>query len=161
MKTILVIGISLVLLTAGTALAAKGGNPEPPAAAGNMELVGFTTVTTLPNIGLFAMTELCQVDYLDSRMCTSEEIMKTVNIPVLPSDTKAWVQPVITTRVSSEYTDISGITGTYSVSCSNWSYIGNPPILNGLTVTNLGVLGNVTCHAPGSILPVACCAPAQ
>ena len=47
MRNILVIGISLFLLTAGIALAGKPQSPEPPAAAaGNMELIGFTTATT-------------------------------------------------------------------------------------------------------------------
>ena len=154
MRTLLV-GICIVFLTAGTALAGKP-QPQPEPATGNMELVGFTTVTTAPNIGLFGMTQLCQAEYLDSRICTSKEIMETVNVPLLPSGTRAWLQPVVAgVNTSGIVTDISG-QQYYSLSCGNWQSI--EPTSRGLSVTNLG---SITMNQCSSILPVACCAPAQ
>ena len=156
MRKILLIGVSLVLLTAGTALAVK---PEPqpePAAAGNLELVGFTIATTVGGIGLFGMTKLCQAEYVGSRMCTSEEIMKSINIPELPSDSYAWVQPVIiSTDSSRNYIDLSGIKG-YQITCNNWS-IGNASN-SGFGVNHIGQFIRPSCN---EIIPVACCAPAQ
>ena len=70
--------------------------------------MGISGTTTAANVGIFSMTNLCQAEYLDSRMCTSEEIMKSVNIPELPSDSVAWVQPVITAKYGSILVDISG-----------------------------------------------------
>ena len=158
MRNILVIAISLILLTSGTALAAKGGNPEPPA-AGNMELVGFTTATTAPNVGLFAMTNLCQVEFLDSRMCTSEEIMKTVNIPELPTGTVAWAQPVVTGafhETAMIRVDISGLMRS-DLNCDGWTSTNTEH--DGLIVTDIGKIDILGCY--NRQLPVACCAPAQ
>ena len=157
MKKILLIGVGFVLLTAGTVLA---GKPQPePSASGNMELVGFTTATTTPNVGLFALTQLCQAEYLDSRMCTTEEVMKTVNIPVLPDDTVAWIQPIIVSQYNEVVRDISGIglrTGSSYLSCAGWSvsYLGD----YSLNISNLGIIGYSSC---ANTHPVACCAPAQ
>lgn len=49
MKKLIVVLIALLVLPSIT-LAAKGGNPEPPTASGNIALVGFTTATTTPDI---------------------------------------------------------------------------------------------------------------
>jgi hypothetical protein len=61
-------------------------------------------------------------------MCTSEEIMKTVNMPTLPSGTQAWVQPVITGTIFNGsvviFTDISGNSYT-DLNCTNWSNNNN------------------------------------
>ena len=62
-------------------------------ACSDFELVGFTSTAHLGNEGVLAFTLACQADFADSRMCTSVEVMQTVNVPSgLSSD--AWVRPV-------------------------------------------------------------------
>ena len=155
MRNIILISISFVLLTAGAALAAKGGNPEPPAASGG--LVGFTTQATTPDVGLFTMVKMCQAEYPDSHFCSTAEILATSNVPELPDVTQAWVQPTPAFVNTAGFVDVSGYSSgypMYQLSClglQSKSYIG-------LTVTDLGIITGMECT---EALPVACCTPAQ
>ena len=101
------------------------------------------------------MTQLCQAEFVDSRMCTSEEIMKTVNIPDLPANTVAWIQAIVTSKVNTDFGDISGRTTYMRPNCQNWSSLN----YSGLVTSNLGIIDAVDCAT--NIIPVACCAPAQ
>jgi len=128
-------------------------------------LVGFTTATTLPDIGRFAMTQICQAEYENSRMCTSEEIIKTVNIPPgMPAWEPAWVQPVIVdTFLFSDdeiwAVDISGAKGRGDLSCESWWSVSI--YYQGLVVTHNGVFQLLQDAFCDNYNHIACCAPAQ
>jgi len=167
MKKIFVFGICLAFLMTGTVFAAQPSE---------MVFVGFTTATIeidgfYRGNSLFAMTKLCQAEYENSRMCTSEEVMKTVNIPELPDFIPyprstsiidwGWVQPVITSIYVNEdgeifYVDISGQSGKHGLNCNNWTVPRSD--WGGLAVN---VIGNFEAPGCNRVGPVACCAPSR
>ncbi len=113
-------------------------------------LVGFTSTTHLGDTGVLGFTQACQAEFSNSRMCTSVEVMETVNVPAGLGGT-AWVQPVVLgASGTSVGTDVSGIRGE---TCGGWS--SNNTIGAGLTVSGSGQFGIGGC---GTQKPVACCA---
>ena len=121
-----------------------------------IQLVGFTSAGSLDgDEGVLGFTEACQAEYTDSRMCSSVEVMETVDIPALPGNTLAWVRPVYHPGHPAG-TDASGVNGDSNPSqlaCSGWSNAGG----RGLSVDERGRFQHIFC---GDIRPqsVACCA---
>lgn len=54
------------------------------------QLVGYTTAETEANIGIGGMTELCQAEIPDSRICSTREILESVD-PIPPITSTSWV----------------------------------------------------------------------
>ena len=79
------VGIVLLLLvvSSSTAEAEKA-----------FQLVGFTAGKVGGTGGLLAMARTCQAEFPASRMCTSEELIRTTHLPQALPETRAWVQPV-------------------------------------------------------------------
>lgn len=112
------------------------------------ELVGFTTGTTPPTVGVYGLTRLCQVEFPGTRMCTLGEALDTVNVPniFVADPNAAW------TRDDLIVFD-SGGTGSVS-SCRGWSSTTGV----GLVITTSGSVSVRSCTNEAH---VACCAPIQ
>ena len=115
-------------------------DPAPPA---QFQLVGFTSTTGTGNRGgTFGATLECQDDFADSRICTSQEVLDIVAIPVVPSFGKGLVRPV----TGGQNRDISGL-GVIT-SCDFWTRADGV----GLVVRSDGVLeGPTSCPRIGSL----------
>jgi hypothetical protein len=120
-------------------------------------------------------TRLCQQDFPLSRICTSEEVASTVQLPNLPADTEAFVRPVpggtsarqvrddetnLIYTLNVPYDSASGVTAISQslieeMTCHGWR-LGSSQHL-GLTVDSSGRF-HVTDCAPR---PIACCALVQ
>ena len=76
------------------------GNPVPvtvqnQASSSPLQLVGFTSTIHNGGLGLFGFARLCQLEFPDSRMCTTQEAANSINIPAgLPAG-NAWVRLVL------------------------------------------------------------------
>jgi hypothetical protein len=143
-------------------LAVEVVNPAPPNPPVRFQLVGFTSAAFLGDVGLFVFSRACHAEFSDSRMCLSEEILKTVQIPDgLAGD--AWIQASIFAGGGSVnaavpfMVDASGVGGTSSrINCSSagsqsWSSTSG----GGLIVDFEGRISSVACADAHSI---ACCA---
>ena len=64
---------------------------EPPP---RFQLVGFATATRLGDAGVLVFTLACQEEFLGSRMCSSIEVLETVDVPSL-AGSFAWVRPTL------------------------------------------------------------------
>ncbi len=110
------------------------------------DLEGFTTETFTGAQGVLAFTIACQVEFEDSRMCTSKEILETVDVPLVLEGT-AWVRP---TYVEGGH-DISGVEDSPEhYTCKGWTFDGN----KGLVVTEDGKFNTLVCN---NLFKVACC----
>ena len=57
-------------------------NPAPPSPPVRWQLVGFTSATYTGTMGgNFGVTQKCQLDFPNSRMCSIEEAVATTSIP--------------------------------------------------------------------------------
>lgn len=126
-------------------VAALQGNISTITNSGSLKhLVGFSSGTTLGSGGLKVMTDLCGSDFPGSRICTSEEIVKSTSFPTITvTAVGAWVQPVLigsgngdsgvnsrpVTDSYSGYGDNSGL----KLTCAGWSSGGVAG--NGLVIT--------------------------
>ena len=67
------------------------------ASGSGLQFLG-TTIATSPAIGILSLTAQCQQEFgAGTRMCTTEEIMNSMNVPA-PADWNTpagWVRPVI------------------------------------------------------------------
>ena len=86
------------------------------------QLVGFTiaTVSVGQTQQAFTLHQLCQSEYPNSSMCTSQDIKNTINIPALVDGTAAWIyQETVNTcnRVFSTGTISSDCGLTLGVAC--------------------------------------------
>ena len=89
------------------------------ASAANAQYVGITGTAFDGAQGVFTYNRACHAAHPGSRMCTSEEVLETVNPPTLGSPGEiAWVRPVFkpsSTGSSSLWlADASGIGGRHS-----------------------------------------------
>ena len=144
--------VAIILMPAAPAL---GGGSD------SVRFVGNSDAATLPDIGRFAMYKLCAQTFHDSRMCTSEEIVKIMDPPETTG--VAWVQPVISGVALDASNQLivvdksSGVIGSAmpdAMSCGNWLRSANDK--HGLVITTAGTFDKVGCRRT---LPVACCAP--
>jgi hypothetical protein len=120
-------------------------------ACSDFELVGFTSTTHLGTEGVLGFTLACQADYADSRMCTSVEVMQTVNVPAGMSG-EAWVRPVFLGGSTA-----SGVTGVVeNLTCGSWSGYGDGS--SAMTVNSSGGFYGGQHNCLSTALAVACCA---
>jgi hypothetical protein len=138
------------------------GVPGPEGkAAPNLELVGFSSALRAGDAGVLSLTLVCQEQFAESRMCTSVEVMETVNVPEGLAGA-AWVRPVFVPSMSSStngYTKGAEASGVYSrniddFSCVGWAQSGSTNPQLGLTVDARGRFGGNDCEVP---IAVACC----
>ncbi len=121
------------------------------------QLVGFTSQTRNGGKGVADYTRTCQLEFEASRMCTSTEVMQTVDFPELTSN--AWVRPVFSplTGGATNLTvlDASGVVSEDDgdLSCSGWRR--NASGVSGLTVDKDGLFEARACNEGRRI---ACCA---
>jgi hypothetical protein len=88
--------------------------------AANAQYVGVTTEGFDGGQGVFTYNRACHAAHPGSRMCTSQEIMSTVNPPVVGNpDEKAWVRPVYQPTGSISRIDVSGASSVEA--CEGWS----------------------------------------
>jgi hypothetical protein len=113
--------------------------------------VGFTSETFPGAEGVLAFTLACQEEFPESRMCTSAEVMNTVEVPEDLEGT-AWVRPsyVEGTR------DLSGVEDVNAerFTCKGWIFDG----YRGLSVTAEGRFNTLDCT---NLFSVACCAEVE
>ena len=141
------------------------GNPVPvtvqnQASSSPLQLVGFTSTTHNGGLGLFEFARLCQLEFPNSRMCTTQEAANSINIPTgLPAG-NAWVRPVLqsTGGDSDRAFDLTtGLTGfaNHSLNCDFWSSssLSNPSM--GTIIRNSGGFSVSPCNAD---LHISCCA---
>ena len=92
--TVLAAGI-LGALAMGAQVQCSQADAHPPSISTpskTFQMVGASTEEVTGDVGVFGMTLACQADFPVSRMCTSEEVMNTVTVPLGQSDS-AWVRP--------------------------------------------------------------------
>ena len=139
--------------------------PPPPAkepeAQPRFQLVGFSSSQLTGESGVLAFTLACRQDFPESRICDTEEVVRTVAVPADLSG-HAWARPV--------YQPVSISTGTANVvrfaldaaggsaqdeigalSCRAWRATD----LTGMTVDQNGSFMGRDCAVPRA---VACCA---
>jgi hypothetical protein len=132
------------------------GPPGPPAAA--MQFVGRTTDTFNGAQGMLTFTQACQADFGPGhRMCTSEEILNTVDLPTLAGG-PSWVRPVFAPVAGGVgfIVDMSGV-GENSqalLSCQGWNDANSA--YRGVTVDAGGSFELLGCNGGRTI---ACCGP--
>ncbi len=86
--------------------------------AANAQYVGVTSETFDGAQGVFTYNRACHAAHPGSRMCTSQEIMSTVNPPVVGNPGEmAWVHPVYQ-AVSTSLIDVSGARDVGT--CAGW-----------------------------------------
>ena len=125
------------------------------------ELVGFTSSTHLGDVGVLGATLACQVEFTDSRMCNSVEVMQTIDVPSgLAGD--AWVRSILGQKGTGDgaYDVPSGVVDDFiNLTCAGWTTadpaVGEPDF--GLVVSAAGGFTAESCADPR---PVACCAAA-
>ncbi len=72
---------------------AQGPPGEAVCGSARFELVGFTLDTIFADVGFLGLTSACQVDFPESRVCSTREIAETTAVPPGLSGF-AWVIPV-------------------------------------------------------------------
>jgi hypothetical protein len=119
------------------------------------ELVGFTTATFDGDEGFFGFHFACQADFSGSRMCNSEEVIGTVNIPGALPD-RAWVNP---SAVESER-DPSGrlARGCLGGGLSTPDFGRWVSVESGATGLTVDALGKFSLNECAEFHHVACCA---
>jgi hypothetical protein len=134
--------------------------------AARYQLVGYTSDSLTSDTGVLAFTLACRVEFTDSRMCSSLEVIETTSVPSGLIGV-AWVRPSFSpvsvgggSGTSAVELDASGVMRGGSVvsagllSCSGWS---QSQTSGGLTVDSNGRFVVQACSdAVGH--SVACCA---
>ena len=128
-------------------------NFPAPATPSRFQLVGFSSTPVTGGTGVLGMTSECQNDFPARRMCTSIEVMETVNAPASLSGA-AWVRPVFQQVATNVVVDASGVAaGPESLTCFGWIQSFSSRL--GLTVNATGGFVQMSCNVTR---PVACCA---
>lgn len=92
--------------------------PAPP----RFELVGFTSATFVGDEGVLGFTLACQAQFAGSRMCSSAEVMNTVDVPAGLSSL-AWVRPSFVSISGTQALDASGIYDSGDdLTCRGWRF---------------------------------------
>ena len=121
------------------------------------ELVGFTSSTATGSVGLAHLHELCDSEFTGTRMCTTAEIVATVNPPLTIDSNYAWVHTTIV--ASSNYANsLFDATGKLlsldqgvAPNCDGWSYA------NTVTVAITTDTGAAHLRSCADANLVACC----
>ncbi len=135
---------------------------RPVLAGEEREYVGETTVSTLGNVGLQAMHDLCAKDFKEARMCSSYDLIRNGARPLstLPVSA-AWMNPMVATHQREPgggnlAADISGVTsskGPQGLSCAGWRLIAGER--TGLAFIRSPV--TISLARCDHEFPVACC----
>ncbi len=126
--------------------------------AAEFELVGNTVATFNGAGGLLNFNSDCAVDFPGSRMCTSEEVMGTIDPPTVSRS--SWVRPTFVPTSDGVNSDISGIQASTpgNLSCKGWIVPG--VLIHGLFVSPVpGPTGSIRFGPCDAFRAVACCAP--
>ncbi len=128
--------------------------------AADFALEGFTTATFDGGDGIRAYTEACQAEFgSTTRMCTSVEVLETVEWPSLPSGplALAWTQPVYAPSPGN-LLDVSGVKASSSgdLTCGE-GWLGGGG--TGLTTAVTGGRVSFFAESCNQELRIACCAP--
>ena len=96
--------------------------PGPGGACAPFQLVGFTAATFTGGQGVLGFTRACQAEFPGSRMCESQEILATTQLPSTLSG-NAWVQPSIVSEAAGAVVDASGAQqSAMEMTCFGWSH---------------------------------------
>ncbi|MGD8785541.1 MAG: hypothetical protein PVF28_04555 [Thioalkalispiraceae bacterium] len=130
------------------------------------QLVGFSNQSAPGNTGVLQLTTLCQASFPNSRICTTEEVARSVSFPAVTSSPanpgpSAWVAPTtVAGRGATVGFDV--ITGIQKeaegLSCGGWAGTyggGGSGGGTGLTVNDRGQFKLNPCSTS---MKVACCA---
>ncbi len=95
---------------------------RPALAGDDREYVGETAATTVPNIGIITMHDLCNAAFPAARMCSSSDIIRGGGVKADPPPREAWVSPSLVTGTAAGYVlDASGVTSVKgSGNCGRW-----------------------------------------
>jgi len=128
-----------------------------------LQFVGNTSTAIDGSNGVRAMTELCQVDFVDSRICTSEEFAKTFSFPApIPNTTWSWILPAQLVGSGSRSPNVTYVTDTFAgitrkadskndpFSCRGWRTL----LGTGLSVSGVGAFSSRSCR---NFQRVSCC----
>jgi len=155
-----------VVNEAGVAVVNDDSNPVPVIVQTVYRFAGFSTTTTNGDAGgIGGMHSICQTDLNDTsaRMCTTEELLLSPNIPAAGLGYTAWVQPKIVSTVIDAglllHCDYTGICfSRQSANCYGWGRSDNEArgiVFNGYTG---GVVASQDCD---HTYRVTCCTPAN
>ncbi len=122
--------------------------------------VGNSSGTAYGNKGIRTMTALCQIDYPDARMCTTEEYVKTTNLAPASPGTYAWVNPTHFVGLSGDnnymtadiYSGLNSNEGPRGLNCQGWAQTSHS--FYGVVVDAVGKFGRSSCSSSNA---VACC----
>jgi hypothetical protein len=130
-----------------------GNAAEAQVSCSEAELAGFTSARYTGDFnGIFNTTAACQAKFgPDTRMCTSNDVMNTLNIPGGMSG-EAWVRPVSVDGT----VDASGISSVSGLNCTLWN--SSSGSASGLVTNGNGWFWVRACD---SHLAVACCTVTQ
>jgi hypothetical protein len=122
-------------------------DPVPPAAnieSNELQLVGFTERLFGGNAGVLNMSIGCQSVFPGSRMCTMEEVNKSLHIPQSRGHGYAWVQ------------NLADHDGMPEMNCKGWMSVS--PDDQGTSIELGECYGGLMMHGCDTRLAVACCA---
>lgn len=134
-----------------------------PVAGGQVQLIGFTSHTFDGTRGLLRYSLACQAEFPGTRMCMSDEIIRTFHVPEAPGTTYAWIDPSFR-PVANQLLDASGLIDEAAVGESGMSCLG---WLAGAGYTGLALKfddgdsdhGAFVLVGCGSEAAIACCGP--
>ncbi len=128
-----------------------------------LQFVGNTSTAIDGSNGVRAMTELCQVNFVESRVCTSEEYAKTFSFPeAIPNTTWSWILPAQLVGSGSGSPNVTYVTDTFAgitrkadskndpFSCRGWRTL----LGTGLSVSGVGAFSSRSCR---NLQQVSCC----
>lgn len=98
------------------------------AGAADWQLFGFTTGVTTGDAGITGMNRLCSTEYPGSRLCTTDEIVGTIDPRLETLRRFAWVHSDLTIGLSSTNTVYDSLGKAISLgnghtpNCEGWSY---------------------------------------
>jgi hypothetical protein len=144
------------------------GPPGAPGGGGSgqreFEYVGVTTETFDGGVGAHSMSKACFSAHLGSRMCTSKEVILTVDPPIIGDGVAYWVHPsgVIPTSPGSSYRDFSGVEDTnVNLSCNGWRNATDKGLTFFANSSNPNATGGFAFLPCVTARSVACCAPVE
>ena len=118
------------------------------------QYVGNSSSVSSGGAGIRFLTGLCDSTYSGSRICSTEEYIKTKTFPSEIQNGNAWITTGTVIPEGETYV-IEGFTGVrakYSINCSGYSSSSTARL--GITVSETGRFSSSWCHEEGT---VACC----
>ncbi len=142
-----------ILLT----MAAVFASGNVAAQSATRQLVGFTNATATGDAGLLVMDRSCYLEFPHSRMCTTDEIVATIDPPLTAGREYAWAHSVLVASLASRSSVFDSVGIEYELgsnhrpNCAGWAYTGTfGPVI----ATDSGSASIRPCSDPRR---VACC----